>query len=170
MVQSSSIFDANTFLETTHKGQLDTAVVLVDEGDYMAQITDKIEINSGTIGEGKQRAGEAWANVRIQWEIMDSEVVKSLNMPKVFVTQSLMLDLTDDGRGLDLGVNKNMRLKRLLDATGLNSSKNWSINQLKFQTAYVKVKHRRPDGFDDDIAEVVSVSSVGKAEAKKAAE
>lgn len=167
---AQSIFDGNTFLETSHKGQLDTAVVLVDEGDYLAQITDKIEINSGTIGDGKQRAGEAWANVRIQWEIMDSAVAAQLNMPKVFVTQSLMLDLTDDGRGLDLGVNKNMRLKRLLDATGLNSSKNWSLNQLKFQTAYVHVKHRRPEGFDDFVAEIDRVTSVDKAQAKKAAE
>jgi hypothetical protein len=52
-----------------------------------------------------------------------------------------------------------MRLKRLLEATGLNKQKNWTLNSLKFQHGTVKVKHRRPEGFDDDIAEVVSVSA-----------
>lgn len=164
-----SLFDPASFLETSHKGNLDTSVVLVPEGDYLAQCTDKIDIKSGTIGEGKSRAGEPWANVSLLWEVMNRDDLKtSLNMDRILVRQSIMLDLTDAGQ-IDLGTNKNMRLKRLLDATGLNSTKNWSLAQLKFTTAGIHVKHNKPDGFDDFVAEVDRVTSVSKFQEKVAA-
>ncbi len=168
-MQSKSIFDANTFLETTQKGGLDTAFVLPDPGDYPAQVTDKPVPRSGIIGEGKGRAGEPWASVDIQWEIMDDSVRTKLNMERVLVRQSLMLDLIPNTGlngvppQLDLGTNKNMRLKRLLDATGLNKQKQWSLGSLQFQQGLIKVEHRDdPNDSDIKYAEVVRVSSLSK--------
>lgn len=166
---ATSLFDVNQFLETTHKGQLDTTFVLPPEGDYRAQTTDKIVSRSGIIGPDKDRAGEAWANFELQWELTDENVRKTLNMPHVYVRQGIMLDLDQQAWLksksviLDFGVNKNMRLKRLLDATGINSLKAWSINMLKHQTAYVTVAHQRIEGFDDLIAEVSRVAAISKA-------
>lgn len=162
MANSNSAFDSNAFMETSYKGGLDTTYVLPDEGEYAAQITDKITFRSGVVGEGKQRSGEPWAGVELQWEILDDNVRRKLNMEHVYVRQSLMLDLTPDSTAdrpqLDFGTNRNMRLKRLLEATGLNRQKNWTFSSLKHQTGTVKVEHRRPDGFDDDIAEVTRVA------------
>lgn len=159
---AQSAFDSNAFMETSFKGGLDTTYVLPDEGEYPAQITDKIDFRSGTVGEGKTRAGEPWAAVELQWEILDDNVKRKLNMERVVVRHSIMLDLTPDSTAdrpqLDFGTNRNMRLKRLLEATGLNRNKNWKFADLKFQTGTVKVEHRRPDGFDDDIAEVTRVA------------
>jgi hypothetical protein len=166
-MQTTSIFDATSFMETTHKGGLDTTYVLPDVGDYAAQITDKVELRSGLVGADKQRAGEPWASADIQWEILDDGVKKKLNMERVFVRQSLMLDLVP-GSGtngtpaqLDFGTNRNMRLKRLLEATGLNRQKSWNFNMLKFQQGTIHVEHRKPDGFDDFIADVTRVAAVG---------
>jgi hypothetical protein len=162
----TSHFDSSAFLETTFKGQLDTSYVLPDEDDYNAQISDRIEYTAGTISETKQRAGEPWANLTVWWELLDDKQRQRLNMAegqKLLVRQGIMLDLlpgsTPEQPMLDFGTNKNMRLKRLLEATGLNKQKNWTLNSLKYQHGTVKVKHRRPEGFDDDIAEVVSVSA-----------
>jgi hypothetical protein len=160
----SSTFDTNAFLETTFKGGLDTSYVLPDPGDYLAQATDKISFRSGRIENGA-RAGETWAAVELQWELIEGaeEYKKTTSAEHVYVRQSLMLDLTADSTPdsprLDLGTNRNMRLKRLLDATGLNRAKSWTFGALKFATAVVHVEHRRPENFDDDIAEVTRVAS-----------
>ncbi len=167
---ATSLFDVNQFLETSHKGQLDTRFVLPDEGDYRAQTTDKIVSQSGVVADGDY-AGNAWARVELQWELQDESLKKKLNMEKVLVRQSIMLDLDQDAWKknkvvqLDFGVNKNMRLKRLLEATGLNSQKSWSVNMLKWQPAYVHVSHRKIDGFDDPMAEVDRVAPLSKAPA-----
>lgn len=165
----ASIFDANTFLEIQQKPNLDSwQYKNPDIGDYLAQITDKLEIRSGTIGQDKQRAGQPWATLDIQWEIMDDAQKAKLNMDKVFVRQSLMLDLNNNNQ-LDLSTNKNMRLRRLLDSTGLLSGKGFSLGMLKFATAVVHVEHR-PDPNDPEIiySEVTRVTSPAKAQARAA--
>lgn len=161
-----SPFDSSAFLETSFKGGMDTTYVLPDEGDYAAQVTDRIDYNAGTVGELKARAGEPWANITLWWELLDDDQRRRLNMAdgqKLLVRQSIMLDLmpgsTPEAPILDFGTNKNMRLKRLAEVTGLNKQKNWTVNSLKFQQGTVKIKHRRPEGFDDDVAEVVSVAA-----------
>lgn len=173
-MQSSSLFDVNSFLETTHKGQLDTTFVLPDVGDYLAQCQPltKDSLRSGTIGDDKARAGEPWAALELQWELTDDTVRAKMNMPKVLVRQSLMLDLTaSTPPQLDWGTNRNMRLKRLLDVTGLNKQKNFSIGALAFATALVHVEHR-PDANDSEIiyAEVTRVTSPDKARLREAAQ
>lgn len=163
MQSQQSVFDVNTFLETTHKGNLDTTYVLPDAGEYTAQITDKIAIRTGTRDDGT-----AWATIDIQWELLDEALKERLNMHKVLVRQSFFLDLNEHNQ-LDLGVNRNMRLKRLWEATGVNKQKQVSIGALKFQSAHVKVEHRQPEGFDDPMAEVTRVTSLDKARARNGA-
>jgi hypothetical protein len=165
---ATSLFDVNQFLETSHAGKLDTRYVLPDMGDYPAQTTDKITSRSGVIADGDY-AGNAWAQVELQWELQSDEVRKKLNMEHVYVRQSLMLDLDQDSWKknkviqLDFGINRNMRLKRLLEATGLNSLKAWSITMLKHQPALVHVTHKKIDNYDDPIAEVDRVAPLSQA-------
>ena len=160
-----SPFDSAAFLETSQPGNLDTSYVLPDEADYHGQMTDRIDYNAGYIGAGKQNAGAVWANVTLWWELLDDKQRQRLNLSdgqKLLVRQGIMLDLapgsTPEAPILDWGTNKNMRLRRLVDATGLNKRKKWTINDFKFAEATVHVEHRRPDGFDDSIAEVTRVA------------
>jgi hypothetical protein len=173
-MQGNSLFDVNTFLETTHKGNLDTKFVLPDAGDYMAQCQPltKDSLRSGVVGPDKTRAGEPWAALELQWEIIDDGVKAKLNMEKVVVRQSLMLDLTSSTPPqLDWGINRNMRLKRLLEATGLNRQKSFNISALAFANALVHVEHR-PDPNDAEIiyAEITRVTSPDKARLREAAQ
>jgi hypothetical protein len=164
---AQSLFDVNSFLETTHLGHLDTHFVLPDAGDYLAQCQPitKDSLRSGVIGNDKTRSGEPWAALELQWEITDETVKAKLNMSKVLVRQSLMLDLTSTTPpALDWGTNRNMRLKRLLEVTGLNKQKNFQLSGLAFATGLVHVEHR-PDPNDSEIiyAEVTRVTSPDKA-------
>lgn len=173
-MQSTSLFDVNSFLETTHKGNLDTHFVLPDVGDYLAQCQPltKDSLRSGVVGPDKARAGEPWAALELQWELNDDSVKAKLNMDKVVVRQSLMLDLTaTTPPQLDWGTNRNMRLKRLLDATGLNKQKSFNISALAFASALVHVEHR-PDPNDAEIiyAEITRVASPEKARVREAAQ
>lgn len=159
------LFDINTFLQTTHKGGMDTTFVLPPEGDYRAQSTDKVSSASGTVSEGDY-AGNIWGRVELQWELQDDTLKAKLNMPKILVRQSLMLDFDQDAwhkhkkAVIDWGINKNMATKRLLAATGLDKLPQWNWNMLKHQPALVTVKYRRPEGFTDNIAEVSRVAKL----------
>ena len=157
----STVFDANAFMETNYRGGLDTTYINPDPGDYNAQITDKIAIRQG-IGDD----GRPWASLDITWELLSAEAQKKCNMEHVNVRQSFFLDLDEAGRSLDLGPNRNMRLKRLLDATGLNKAKGWTVGALKFQTAFVHVEIVA-DRADPEIlyANVTRVTSPDKARA-----
>lgn len=166
MQSGKPLFDVNTFLETQHTGGMDTTFVLVPDGwEGPATTTDKIAIRAGVVSDGDY-AGNIWGSLDLQWEINDDDLKKKMNMDKVLVRQSFMLDYDQvawrerQQAILDFGVNKNMRVKRILDALGLNKAKNWNFNMLKFQPAIVQVKHRMIEDFDDPIAEVVRVSSI----------
>lgn len=140
----------------------------------MAQIAD-VKLRSGSISAGKERAGEPWVTVDFTWELMGSSAEDqktALNMTRLTARQSIMIDLLVTGNratGFDLGVNKNMRLKRVLEATGLNQSKEWNLSMFKNLTAFVTVKHNKPEGLDDAVADVSRVVSLAKAQANGAA-
>lgn len=164
-----SIFDAASFLETTHSGEYvsQTDYVLPDPGDYPGQITDKIEAVKG-VGED----GRPWARCNITWEITDDAQRKKLNAEKVFVRQSFFLDLTPDSTVdnpvLDFGLNKNMAIKRLWKSTGVTSGRHAkakpTIGDLKFMQALIRVDHE-PDRNDPSIqyAVVKKVTSLNGA-------
>lgn len=161
-----ALFDINSFLQTTHKGGLDTHVVLPDEGDYQGQTTDKITSASGIVTKEGDNTGNIWGRIELQWELIDNNLRTKLNMPHVYVRQSLMLDFDQDAWHkhkkvvIDWGTNRNMATKRLLAATGLDKLKEWNWNMLKHQSGLVTVKHRRIEGFDDPIAEVTRVAKL----------
>lgn len=159
-----STFDANSFMEQNFKTELDVRLTPVPEGEYIAQIIDV------KLREVQFRKIEGTGvGIDITWEITDDNVRRAMNMEHPQARQSFLLDLDADGR-LDLGKNKNVRLGRVLSATGLNSKRGWSLPMLKFQTAFIKVEQRA----DDDDPEIVysdvkRVAPLDKARAASAA-
>lgn len=165
-MQSSSVFDPNTFLETTHKGNLDTTFVLPDEDEYLCQLTEKITLRSGEGDDGRK-----WAAVTFQCELIDAaDQCRKLNMERIFVSYDMFLDLTDDGR-LDLGTNRNMRLKRLWEATGVNKQKQVTIGMLKFQTFWGRLEHQVDRNDSEQVyAKITRAASPDKARVREAAQ
>lgn len=164
-----SIFDPNTFLETTYKGVVDTKFHSVPENDYVAQCKD-VRLREVT---GEKIEGVA-VLVELYWEIADDDLAKVMNVDRVpHVKQSIWLDLVERNgektAQLDFGTNKNMGIKRLMDTFNLNDGK-FSLGRIKNQTGYIKVTHRaNPDDPEAPFAEVSRVTSLEKAKAAKAA-
>jgi hypothetical protein len=164
-----SIFDPNTFLETTYKGTIDTKFHSVPEGEYVAQAKDlKLREITGDKIEGVA------VMLEVYWEPNDEDLAKSMNVERVpQVKQSLWLDLVERNgektAQLDFGTNKNMGVKRLMETFNLNDGK-FNMGRIKFQTGYIKVAHRaNPDDPESPFAEVTRVTSLEKAKAAKAA-
>jgi len=137
-----SMFDDDTFLGTKHSEEIDTKFYLCPEGDYLGQCIE-LRARDGV----SDKVPVTWANLDLIWEIKDDNVKTQLNMDKVVVAQQMFVDLILDSNGAialpvrpDWGMNKNRDLKRAIDATGVKKT-NFSINDLKFQTAWLKIKH-----------------------------
>jgi hypothetical protein len=159
-----SVFDPTTFLETQHAGNLDTRYVLPDEGDYLAQVTDKITLRTGR----RTDDNSVWAAMTLQCELIDCDAMKKkLNMERIFVNFDMFLDLlpesTEDAPRLDMGTNRNMRLKRLYEAAGINRNKQIAPSMLKFTTITAHVEHEQ-DRNDPEVqyAKVTRAASAEK--------
>lgn len=154
-----STFNPELFLQTTHTEAADTVLLPVPEGEFLAvssPVTAE-SIRQFDIKRG-ERAGTKGLAVDVEWTINDDEVKTALGRtPKV--RQSLMLDLTPDGNGIDFGRGKNVGLGRLRDALGQNQNgQPWNFSMLGNQVARIKVKHRMHE--DKIYAEVTEVTAV----------
>jgi hypothetical protein len=58
--------------------------------------------------------------LEVIWSIEDQGVKDTLGRDKVTVKQGVMLDMTPDGSGLDMGKGKNVSLGRLREALNMN--------------------------------------------------
>lgn len=167
-MQSSSLFDVNTFLETHHTANLDPTYHIPDEGDYLAQLQPDMTATSG-VNDGRR-----WTFLNFLWEIIDDNVKRALNLDRVQVRQSVRLDIVPNSTPwqTDLGINKSMALKALYKVAGLLDGKHGkgTINprMLVHMSALVHVSHR-PDPKDPEIvyAEVTRVTSPDRARGAK---
>jgi hypothetical protein len=153
------MFNPETFLGTTHTEAADTSLLPVPEGEYTA-VSSPISAESlrqFDIRRG-ERAGTKGMSLDVEWTVNDEEIKKLLGRtPKV--RQSIMLDLTADGNGIDFGKGRNVGLGRLRAALGQNQNgQPWNFSMLGNQVARVKVKHRMVE--DKIYAEVSDVAAV----------
>ena len=153
------MFNAETFLNTTHTEAADTSLLPVPEGEYVA-LSSPVTAESFRDFDIKrgERAGQKGYAVDLEWTIDDEKLKAELGRtPKV--RQSIMLDVTAGG-GLDFGKGKNVGLGRLREALNQNADgKPWSFAMLGSQVAKIKVKQRL---YEDKIfAEVADVTKAG---------
>jgi len=154
-----STFNPELFLNTTHTEAADTSLLPVPEGEYLA-VSSPVTADSlrqFDIRKG-DRAGTKGLAVDLEWTINDDVLKAELGRtPKV--RQSIMLDLTADGNGIDFGKGKNVGLGRLREALGQNQNgQPWNFAMLGNQVAKVKVKHRMVE--DKIYAEVSDTAKV----------
>ncbi len=143
------------FLGLQVDGASSTQVVLVPEGEYLAQIEpDGIGLADFTYTKG-EREGQKGYRMTVKWRCLDEngDVEKQIGRPPV-LTQSIMLDLTDEG-GLDMSEGRNVSLGRLRDAVNQNENgKPWQPAMLIGQMAKILVKHSINQKTGDPMQEV----------------
>jgi hypothetical protein len=143
----ASVFNPETFLNTSFDESFSTARVPVPEGEYVA-----------VIKEIKPRAAKDKAVLDVIYGIDDPEVAAVTGFDSPQVRQSIFLDLTPTG-GLAIGEGKNIHLGKLREACGQNQKgKAWQPGMLVGQVVKVKVAHRT---YEDEIqADVKAVTAV----------
>lgn len=129
----TSMFDPDTFLDSFTEESNETERVLIPAKVYAAYIEDV------GIRHGEKESGDPWVQLVLKWVIEDADVQAALNRDKVVLTDSLFVDLNEDG-GIATGVNKNLQLGKLRKATGKNEGR-FSPRDLVGARALVDVKH-----------------------------
>ncbi len=136
-----STFDAELFLNQSVEGESETRYTPIPEGDYIAMIDEKLamrEINDSPV-------------LDVTYVIDDEELRAKLDMERLTVRQSIFLDIDETGN-IALGTNKNVKLGRLREALGQNTSgQTWNPGMLA-GAGPLKIKViQRPDTNDPTI-------------------
>jgi len=147
-------FDPKQFLDAQFEGAMDTKVIPVPVGEYIA-VVEKVDTRAWQSKADPSKSGIA---LDVTWNIDDAGVKEATGRDKVTVTQSIMLDLTPAG-GLDFGKGRNVRLGRLREALGLNvPGQPFGFRMLEGKVAKITIGHRpgqQPGDVFADVNEVV---------------
>lgn len=120
-----------------------TEYVVIPEGEYVAAIK-RLGDKDGNILRITDKGNVI---LDVLWNIDDQEVLKQMDLKEYTIRQSIFLDMTEDGMGLDMGKGKNRQLWLLREAVGQNQAgKKWNMGMLLGSVAKIKVKHRIDDG------------------------
>lgn len=146
-----SPFDADSFMNQTVDGELDTVISQPPEGDYRAMIGEFTSENGFRTfisqKEGKNQ-GREFTIFQPPFVLQDdprlAEVKQARNSDQITVFhKGMFLDLTDQG-GLDMSKGKNVDLGRLRDAVGQNQTPGWKFsNLIGAGPVMVKVIHEK---------------------------
>jgi len=127
------------FLQTTTESALDDHLEPCPAGEWLA-ITGAPAVYDFVYSKGDHQ-GETGYRMSMKYTIQDQAVKDHCERDTVSVTQSILLDLTEDGSGLDMGKGKNIGLGQLRAALGQNvAGQDWSPAMLEGQPIKVKVK------------------------------
>lgn len=131
-------FDPNQFLDMQFTDANDTVLRPVPVNEYVA-VCDKCELRPWTSKDDPTKSGLA---LDLQWEIDDAALQEELGR-KPKVKQGIMLDMTADGTGFDMGKGRNVGLGRLREALGLNTpGQPFSFSMMPGKVAKISVTHR----------------------------
>lgn len=134
------MFNPDQFLNAEIDAANDTEVLQIPVGQYLA-ISAKVETKQWTSKEDPTKTGQ---RLVVSWEIDDEQLKEYLGRAGK-ISQSIMLDLTDDGR-LDTGKGRNAQLGRLRAALGLNNpGERFTLGMLSGRVAKIEVGHRLDD-------------------------
>lgn len=141
-----SMFNPDTFLATSYTEANSTTLTPVPEGEYVAILgKPKARQFSGT-----KDPGAMYTSLDINCEIdlagQYPSIAQQIGRDKANVRFSCMLDMTEDGTGLDMGKGKNVGLGRLREAADLNvPGAPFSFAMFEGRPVKVSVKHRVVD-------------------------
>ena len=157
MSDTDSIFNADTFLAQEHDEVLDTVVVPIPVGEFVAHITKLTpKLNQAS----KKDPTSVYHFLDVEWEIDDEEVKAKLGRDTVKVKQSLLLDINEANK-LDSGKGKNVPLGQLRAACNQNSpGQKFAFGNLLHQVCLIRTKQRQDPNSDQIFTEVKSVAAM----------
>ena len=132
-----SVFDKDTFLNTSVTGATDSTYTPIPEGEYKAFI-DELGLDKYNDAE----RGEVPVLILTYALIEVDHLKEELGIAKPTVQDRLFLDV--ENGALAFGPNKNVKLGMVREATGQNDAKKaWNMNLLRGAGPVVlKVTHR----------------------------
>jgi len=134
-------FDPASLFEQTTTEVNDTKIIPIPEGEYLAVI-EKAETATWQSRDGTKSG----IRLDVHYLIDDEAAKAATGREKLSVRQGIMLDLTEDGRGLDMGKGKNVGLGRLREATGLNvPGQPFAMAMIPGRLVKIKVTQRAGD-------------------------
>lgn len=139
-------FDIASFAQTQFTEVPSDKFQGIPPNEYLAQITGDektLEMKTGTIANG-ENAGKPWALLNIRMSVADpTGALKATHGDKPGITYGIMLDLaagsTVDQPIPDWGVNKNVKLGKLLEVTGVRKP-GWKFTDLYNKPLKIKVE------------------------------
>lgn len=140
-------FDPKSLLTTTVKAKLDTKLppIPLDETDEFSLLCTKVDTHTIT----SKKDGQQYVSLDLSYRVLDESVAARMHIDQPTARYSFLLEV-DPVRGLEIGPAKNIKLGRLLEASGIHS-KEWSLSMLEGTTCFGKIVHRA----DEDEPEIV---------------
>ena len=131
-------FNADSFLNQTVEKVLDTKRIPMPEGDHDELVVKDLAVTSGT---GKE-SGNLWVRLKAKLVCTDPNIKAEMKLtgdaePTVYWEEFINID--EDGN-LDTSDGQNIKLGKLRQACGQNSSEEWSINDLKGAVLGARIK------------------------------
>lgn len=139
----SGNFDPASFIDAVVTDANSIVSTPVPIGEHQA-VAGEVKIESWVSKDGTKSGLRA----EIPWTIEDNAAVTAVTgRPKNIVRQSIMLDLSADGKGLDMGKGMNVQLGKVREATGLNTpGQPFSFRMIQGRPAKIKVEHEPYNG------------------------
>jgi hypothetical protein len=110
-----SVFNPETFMDSTLTAPNATKVEGVPPGEYQAVVDDEIKPPKVVT----TKTGETMVFFEVPFNIQDEALKAKLGRDKLQVRHSVRLDIDESG-ALDMGKGKNVGLGRLREALGMN--------------------------------------------------
>ena len=142
-------FNPDDLMHTSMDKKSSTAIIPVPLGDWEGTL-GKPTFRQAVIKKG-ERTGEVMTFMDIMISFEDNpEVVAECKRPKPSIRHSVILTLTEDGKGISEEEGENVDLGRLREACGLNEpGDDFSPAMLEGQRVVVATKHV-PDDTDPE--------------------
>lgn len=139
-----SNFDAQSFLNTQYEGGFSTEYPTVPDDEYVAVIRRPKEGGKPNINVRSLDSGQLVMD--LNWTIEDEKAKAATGMSTAYGRQSVWLDVSPGGGGLERGKGKNVQLGLLLDAMGLNDGRPVDFTTMLYdRPCKVRTKARTDD-------------------------
>lgn len=112
-MSDTSVFDPETFLNSTTEEAGSTHYPTISEDDYTAMV-EKLDVR-----QIQRKDGSTAVVLDVTHKVLDESAKQELQRDDVFVRQSIFLDLLGNG-AIDWSEGKNVKLGKLREACGQN--------------------------------------------------
>lgn len=137
-------FDPQLFLQQGQKAVANaTFVPQCPPGDY-PMVIDSLKAEQFS---GVKDPSKTYTKIKFGFDVQDEGVKAQLKRDKVLVYHDFLLEMTEDGSGIDMGEGKNVNLGRIRAACGLNQpGVEWNFGMFVGRPVLGHVEHEIYNG------------------------